>query len=270
MYDAINRQRKNAGLEDLVPGSIELTVEEIFRGRGNLLPAVDCDMRRMLWNFAHIEPISTGSEIGNSQFITKVNRDNAIMGTLVFRDIGSKIMRGDLSDIDKVYASRINEVAQKSLGTAGIKGFAGFSVRIQGWMYGDFASRVNLTLINQGYPAIASRFAVKVGQLVRESEFLKSNLINKPDGDGSGFPKQYSEAEIRTFREICDAVLERLFNIYSVPVRDRKRYRIRASQGKFPPTTPYKRYDSLADPGHIRTLVRPLATYTAESDEING
>lgn len=81
-----------------IPASSEYMMQLITEEAGNVSADVDSDTRRVLWQLMHLEHLQD-SVVTDSKFVQSVNRDSAIMGALAFRDIGSKIMQGDISDI---------------------------------------------------------------------------------------------------------------------------------------------------------------------------
>ena len=69
---------------------------------------------------------------------------------------------------------------------------------------------------------------------------------------------EVGKKEIVVFESACEKVLEYLFSVYEIKPSAQKRYRVRSMRGKYPRSMPYKNYDSLAEEGQIRTLIKPL------------
>ena len=84
---------------------------------GNIDHQFDSDVRRVLWELVHMEHIKDGV-IAESPYVNSINRDVAIMAALSFKDIGQRIMAGDLTDIERHYQFRKSQVARKTLAKA--------------------------------------------------------------------------------------------------------------------------------------------------------
>lgn len=230
-----------------VPDMMRSITEE----SGNVSAEGDSDTRRILWELANLEHLHD-SVVTDSRLVQGVNRDSAIMGALAFRDIGIRIMQGDVSDIPALYHKRKELLTQKALHKANVP----FAKR---WLLmRDFHKNQRLSLISQELSRLGSAnqallLGQKFHQLDLEAAQIIDCLANKPEHEGI---KIYSDKEIRQFQELCDTLIVQLMNKYSVNPKRLKRYRSKLARGQYPGITPYTTYDSLG--GTPRTLVEPI------------
>ncbi len=231
--------------------SQEEMMRYIAEEAGNVPNNVDSDTRRVLWELMHLEHLQD-SVVTDSRLVRGVNRDSAIMGALAFRDIGSRLMRGDVSDIAKIYQKRKESIAQKALSKANLP-------FIKSWLLmHDYRNVHNLRLLTEelhrmGAEAQARILEQKFSQLDQEAKDIVASLTQKPDGEGI---KIYSALQIMEFQNLCDTVIAHLMKKYAVNPKRLKRYRSKLARGQYPGITPYTTYDSLG--GTPRTLVEPI------------
>lgn len=229
--------------------------EEMFRAitmeKGNVSPEVDCDTRRILWELMNLEHLQD-SVVTDSRLVRGVNRDSAIMGALAFRDIGSHLMRGDVSDISNIYAKRKASLVQKALNKANIT-FMKRWLLLRDYRQSNSDTRIMTELKEIGSDAQSTMLRNKFNQLDEESNQIISSLINKPGNEGV---THYSEDQIVDFQNLCDRVIGELAKKYGVSEKRLKRYRGKLTRGEYPGITPYTTYDSLG--GTPRTLVAPI------------
>ena len=232
---------------------------------GNIDPDVDCDVRRVFWELVHMEHIKDGIT-ADSPFVRSINRETAIMGALAFKDIGMRIMRGDLSDIDTLYDFRKAQVARKTLAKAGYSKIRRFLIYRSIRETGDDSAVVEL-LEKQGDPTLLARYREKVHNLDIEAQRIKDGLLQKPDSDGRRI-RVYEESDTKAFEALCDSVIQALSEKYSVSPKRLKRYQARVAKGSYPRATPYRTYDSLG--GTPRTLVAPLGVAIESENAYHG
>lgn len=232
---------------------LEAQLAHIGSDIGNIDPDVDSDVRRMFWELVHMEHIKDGIT-ADSPFVRSINRETAIMGALAFKDIGMRIMRGDLSDIDTLYHFRKAQVARKTLAKAGYSKVRRLAVYQSVMKTGDDAIIIEL-LEKKGNGRLLGRYREKVHNLDIEAQRIKDGLLQKPDSDGRRL-RVYEESDRRAFEALASSVIQALSEKYSVSVGRLKRYRARVAKRSYPGVIPYRTYDSLG--GTPRTLVAPL------------
>lgn len=233
---------------------LEAQLAHIGSDIGNIDPGVDSDVRRMFWELVHMEHIKDGIT-ADSPFVRSINRETAIMGALAFKDIGMRIMRGDLSDIDTLYHFRKAQVARKTLAKAGYSKVRRLLVYQSVMKTGDDAVVIEL-LEKKGNGTLLRRYRDKVHNLDIEAQRIRDGLLQKPDSDGRDL-RVYEESDRKAFAALADSVIKALSEKYSVSVGRLKRYRARVVKRSYPTVIPYRTYDSLG--GTPRTLVAPLA-----------
>lgn len=230
--------------------------EEMFRaitmGDGNVSPEADCDTRRILWELANLEHLED-SVVTDSALVRGVNRDSAIMGALAFRDIGSRLMQGDVSDITNIYAKRKTSLVQKALNKANVP-FVKRWLLLHDYRRSNTDARIMAELKESGSDAQSMALRSKFNQLDQEANQIITSLTKKPGYEGI---TRYSEDQITEFQNLCDMVIKELMNKYQVNEKHLKRYRSKLMRGQYPGITPYTTYDSLG--GTPRTLVAPIS-----------
>ena len=234
-----------------LPTSIERTMHFITHEAGNVPNDVDSDTRRVLWELMNLEHLKD-SVVTDSALVRGVNRDSAIMGALAFKDIGSRLMRGDISDIYTIYGKRKESLVQKALNKANLP-FLDRWLLMRKYRDGRDATLILEALGGHGSDAQAARLRQKFTQLDQESTTIIKSFANKPGNDGM---KIYPEEEILQFQDLCDRIITELMNKYGVNQKRLKRYRSKLARGEYPGITPYTTYDSLG--GTPRTLVEPI------------
>lgn len=232
--------------------SIDDMMHSITHEAGNISSDMDCDTRRMLWELMNLEHLQD-SVVTDSRLVRGVNRDSAIMGAIAFRDIGSQLMRGDVSAIGRIYQKRKESLAQKSL----IKANMPF---IKHWLLmREYRRSLDITRVLEelnlhGADTQSTMLGKKFTQLDEESIHIIASLTSKPGSEGL---QLYSEDQIAQFQNLCDLVINALMKKYAVSDKRLKRYRGKLARGEYPDITPYTTYDSLG--GTPRTLVEPIS-----------
>ena len=220
---------------------------------GNIDHQFDSDVRRVLWELVHMEHIKDGV-IAESPYVNSINRDVAIMAALSFKDIGQRIMAGDLTDIERHYQFRKSQVARKTLAKANYSKIRRILVDRPRLLSGDDRQVVEL-LERHGDRELLRRYKEKITNLEAEAQAIQSTFFQKPGSDGNSV-RVYEDGDIEAFAALCDAAIASLCEKYTIPQKRLKRYRAKVARGKYPPSTPYMTYDSIG--GKPRTLVAPL------------
>lgn len=231
----------------------KLLLEKIFGLEGNLSTQEDSDVRRLFWNMTHVEHIP-GSIIAESTFVRQVNREHALLGALAAKEIGSRIMRGDYTDIERLYRERKCLLARKTLAKADVPRIPGFLVYRAMQQTGDDRD-VRTILEKRGELAYLNRYMDKVLHLERERESIIEGLMHKPPGSRGG-ASIYQEDEVRAFVAIANQVIDGLRRKYGISEKELRRYRAAITKHEYPDIIPYTTYDSLG--GTPRTLVEPM------------
>lgn len=228
---------------------IELTMQRITDTQGNIPTEIDSNVRRIYWELMHIEHLPE-SIITKSDYMKRIHEDHAIMGAILFKDIGTRIMKGDYSDLDRVYMSRKIQLAEKALVKAniGLVSKIFFAKRMR---EGD-ALAVQTQLRKKGCAPLAARLAEKTGHLDTEMASILEGLTRKRDGDQGG-KTIFSDEDVEKFRIVSDTVIEALCQKYHVSPQKLKRYKSKVASGKFSSMIPYSTYDSMGTTP--RTLV---------------
>ncbi|MEK9143410.1 MAG: hypothetical protein AAB481_02165 [Patescibacteria group bacterium] len=230
---------------------IELTMQRITDSQGNIPTEIDSNVRRMYWELMHIEHMPE-SIITKSNYMKRINEDHAIMGAILFQDIGTRIMRGDYSDLDRVYMARKIQLAEKALVKADM-GLAQKMFLLKRMREGDTGA-VQTQLRKKEYAQLAERLAEKLGHLDTEMASILDGLTHKPGGYQGG-KTAFSDEDIEKFSTVSQRVIEALCEKYHVSPRALKRYKSKVASSKFSSMIPYSTYDSMGTRG--RTLVAP-------------
>lgn len=231
---------------------IEATFERISDTQGNIPVGIDSNVRRMYWELMHIEHMPE-SLVTQSPYMKRINEGHAIMGAIIFKDIGSRIMNGDYSDLDRVYTARKQQLTEKTLKKANM----GLSQRmfLLGRMQEGDEGTVVTHLRKKGHIQLADRLAEKVEHLDLEKASIYEGLTHKPDVHEGATPA-YQEEDVQKFQELSDRVIEALCEKYRVTPKELKRYKSKVASGKFSSMIPYSTYDSMGM--KPRTLVAPI------------
>lgn len=268
----------------MIPESVQTLLNEIRHGRGQPTSEYDCDTIRILFEIYHQEDVIQDPFLLKSEHIRNYARDSAIMRGLAFRSIGEEIMKGNLGHIYHLYETRMMGLAQKALERAGFE-----SNQVN--MILDQAERGNI----EGGRAInditrkvaildhklALRFKGMATSLLDEAGDIISAIRCKPHMPGQACKDEnetdariYTEQEIGTFKHLVNSVVADLcvrHNLCSqeevdawladpegVSIPAIQYYENLLEETEFPPDTPFRRYDSLADPHEDRRTVHPL------------
>lgn len=231
----------------------KLLLEKIFGLEGNLAAEEDSDVRRLFWNMTHVEHIP-GSIIAESSFVRQVNREHAILGALAAKQIGSRIMRGDYTDIDRLYRQRTCLLARKTLAKADVPRIPRLLIYRAMQQTGD-DREVRSLLEKRGELAYLNRYMDKAHHLERERESIIEGLMHKPPGSRTGI-STYTDDAVRAFEAIADTVISHVCVKYGISEKELRRYRVVIAKHTYPDIIPFTTYDSLG--GTPRTLVEPL------------
>lgn len=251
----VNLTRVQKGMP-VVEDDIETLLIAVVELSGNMDQEADSDVRRWLWMLEHVDFTNStnGSvfDIDASQYMRSINKDNAIMGLLYFREIGEKTMRGDLSHIDESYGNRKRRLAVKALKKSGMSNraarrFLTASVNI------DEAVIDNLS--KRGFEGLANNYRTKTAVMTSECERLRLLISKNQEKNGLPYPRVYEESEILMFTELCDQYLIRLCTKYNITPREVSKYRKLMRSRKYTSATPFYTYDSIARPENARTLL---------------
>jgi len=227
-------------------------LQNILEGSGNVQSSSDSDTRRILWEFVHLDSLSNESGIADSRYLKRVHKENAILGLLAFRTIGSHIMQGDMSDFRHHYEQRIVDISRKALSKAGFGFLEREYLIVKAKKYGSYI--IEQALEKRGSQPLHERYHNKIAHLNAEMTSIITGLRK-----GAETLPVYTEADRMQFEAVCDRVLETLCVQHKVSKRELKRYKVKAWNHDFTSTTPYRRYDSIAGTEHIRTLIKPLS-----------
>jgi hypothetical protein len=230
-------------------------INSIMEGEGNL-DTNDSDVRRLLWEFVHNDEFHSESPVGRSRFKKKVYKDNALTGLLMFQRIGSRLLRGDFTDVERVYEFREDSLIRKAFLKSGINPFR--TELVLGKLKKVYPERdryvqsVTTYLGNLGQnQTVANNLPQELTDLVYE----KDNIIYSYERKTKQHRYQYADSDISRFNNICEAVLNKLIQTHQVSHKQLRKYRRMVAKYEYPATVPYRSYDSLG--GKPRTLVNP-------------
>ncbi len=231
---------------------LDTLFQRITDSQGNIGLEGDSNVRRMYWELMHIEHMPE-SLVTTSPYMKRVNQDHAVMGALLFQDIGARIIRGDYSDLDRVFMARKLQLTEKALKKANMS-LSERIVLMRRMKQGDMEPVLS-HLKRLGQTPLATRLAEKIRHLDVEMTSIYEGLTQKPDMDGVGIPK-YNEEDVRKFLELSDKVIGQLCEKYHIKPKELKRYKSKVASGKFSAMIPYSTYDSMGT--SPRTLVKPV------------
>jgi hypothetical protein len=97
--------------EDQAPMSVDEAFTHIQGTNGTL----DSDDVRLLWEMCHVNGISHDSLLKDVPWEKDFLKEHIIMGALLLRELGSRVMRGDYSVIEQIYDHRLLSLEKRAL-----------------------------------------------------------------------------------------------------------------------------------------------------------
>lgn len=246
-------------------------VRSVVEGPGNVEMGIDSLVRRKLWEFFHVFDIDPESMIGKSAYVKNINEENLMLGILGFRKLMEGLLRGDVSDIDTMYARRVQGLRDKALRRSG------FGALQRLWV----ASAVPhlYALQGKGSEAYAqyldhlirigdfdeTRLELKIQNLEEERQDVINSLRTESFTSGrmandEGIPV-YSEDERMACLAVIDHCVELLRERYGISLRKLQYYQNLVNDWVVPPSQPYRQPDSL---GSIPKTLREPAPLVQE------
>lgn len=223
--------------------NIEKFLQSILSGGGELPEEEDSDVRRILWEYVHVEHISADTMIAKNRYVKDLSRENSIMGLLALYDIGRQIIQDEYAVFDHIYDQRIRMLGGKILRRAfGAVRSTLFQLAHKNTT--DYQDKVIKELRKNNKTDLINQYFEKVGQLQEEKGKIISILRSKRPEDG------YTEANLSFFEGSVNGILKAVCERYGLvvkDVRDKKLagYRLRLKKGLYPSSIPYDTWDSI-------------------------
>lgn len=207
----------------------------------------DSDVARGLFEIEHVADLITGTPLEKSLVIRNIVWKNALMSVLLFEELGERLMRGDLGVISEIYERRLFNLGRKILR----KISSDFSLDT------DIASAVNKIqqiLDASSNEEAAKRFRESVIVLRKEEQETMINFMKKPN-NANGV-HIYTENEITSFRQRCNAVMDKLSRQFPFSDQDLLHLVVTMKAGESVPCIGFTSYDSSSLNGlTMKTLV---------------
>lgn len=209
----------------------------------------DSDIARGLFEIEHVSDLITGTPLEKSLVLRNIVWKNALMSVLLFEELGERLMRGDLGVISQIYERRLLNLGRKILR----KISSDFSLD------SDTNTALAVDKIQQildasGNSEAAKRFRESVVVLRDEEQKTVSNYMRKPNNENG--VHIYKEEEIVSFRQRCNAVMDKLSKQFPFSDRDLLHLVVTMKAGESIPCLGFTSYDSSSLNGAtMKTLV---------------
>jgi hypothetical protein len=178
------------------------------------------------------------------------------MGMTAFRRIGAEVIKGNYDVFSDIAAARVVKLADKALGAMDVN-FMQRAIVKRKQKTVDLVEPVKEVMGRKGKYLDAERFSEKAQQLTEEANRLIANMQEKQNRNGLR-TEQEIKTELQVFYAYCDSALGHIRGQYGISERDFRKLVKREAEHKYPPSVPFRGYDSLGTPGRIRTIREPL------------
>jgi hypothetical protein len=240
-------------------------LREVMYGKGNADVEIDHDVRRIVWEFFHIDALE-GSTIAESAYIKRFNRDNALMGILAFKKITLELFAGNVEFVDSIYERRIGQIGRNAIAKAKVSALNRLGLSLRKARVEDIKEQIAYVAqeIGKKNNDLSQRYQGKAHELLKEWQTIKNNLQVKKLVAEDGVSQ---EEAAHVFVAFIDQAIVKLCEIHNVSPKQLKRYKSRVARGKYP-MLPYKTYDPLG--GNPRTYMSPRNTKPPGARKDNG
>lgn len=231
---------------------------------------LDTDVRRIMKEFQHmieqVEQADTRKDsLLESHYVQRMNLESAYAGLQAFREVGSRLIQGDVSVVDETVGSNLYYLCKKMLRRAGYTPEAITELKTQ--------VRQELGLLQDGVYVHAGQakhkkeidmFITKTQEILGKEKpallaRLKRNIqrqITYGDNVKKSIAAKKGQGSLRTFNEIIDHI-----EAYARKVAEQKDIRLDwqaikqlVHRQKNVPGTPYSTYMRTGEPGDVRTF----------------